>query len=218
MLRVTGPIVAYIERKFDKTWAEAALLGDFVLAVYVLRHPAPKSDAIARPIRPLLTLPQHSEIFRAQVAAIRNARAYIYVENAYFSDARIINELARARLRGVDVRVIIPLEGNHRVMNANNVVAANKLLTYGARVFAHPRMSHVKAAIYDGWACAGSANFDKFSFQVNKEMNLATADPGIVQQLIDKVFTPDFAAAVELKKPLPEGWKNDFATIVASQL
>lgn len=98
------------------------------------------------------------------------------------------------------------------------IVAANTLLKYGVRVFAYPGMSHIKAVIYDGWACAGSANFDKLSFQVNKEMNLGSSDPAFVRDLIDKVFDPDFATAAELKEPLPSGWKNTFASIIASQL
>ena len=218
MMRVEGSIVPYIEREFDKAWAHGAVLGDFVLAGHALSNSMPESDEIEHPIRPLLTLPRRSEIYKAQVEAIRNSRSYIYVQNAYLSDAVIIHELAKARLRGVDVRVIIPMEGNHGVMNANNVVAANTLLQYGVRVFAYPGMSHIKAAIYDGWACVGSANFDKLSFQVNKEMNLGSSDPAFIRDLIDKVFDPDFAAAAELQEPLPAGWRNTFATIVASQL
>ncbi len=218
MMRVEGPIVSYIEREFDKTWAHRGAMGDFVLAGTTLNNPMPESDDIEHPIRPLLTLPRRSEIYKAQVAAIRNSQKYIYVQNAYLSDAVIIHELAKARLRGVDVRVIIPMEGNHGVMNLNNVVAANRLMEYGVRVFAYPGMSHIKAAIYDGWACVGSANFDKLSFQVNKEMNLGSSDPEFVSQLIDMVFDPDFEAAVELTEPLPATWKNTFASIVASQL
>ncbi|MCH8250208.1 MAG: phosphatidylserine/phosphatidylglycerophosphate/cardiolipin synthase family protein [Proteobacteria bacterium] len=218
MMRVEGSIVRYIEREFDKTWAHRAVMGDFVLAGHTLSNPMPESDEVDHPIRPLLTLPRRSEIYKAQVEAIRNSRSYIYVQNAYLSDAVIIHELVKARLRGVDVRVIIPMEGNHGVMNANNVVAANTLMKYGVRVFAYPGMSHIKAAIYDGWACAGSANFDKLSFQVNKEMNLGSSDPAFVRDLIDKVFDPDFATAAELREPLPSGWKNTFASIVASQL
>ncbi len=78
--------------------------------------------------------------------------------------------------------------------------------------------SHVKAAVYDGWACLGSANFDKLSFRVNKEMNLGSSDPGFVQNLLDSVFAPDFEAAVELTQPLPAGWNNTLASIIASQL
>ena len=218
MMRVEGSIVSYIEREFDKTWVYRGAMGDFVLAGTTLSNPMPESDEIDHPIRPLLTLPRRSEIYKAQVEAIRNSQSYIYLQNAYLSDAVIIHELAKARLRGVDVRVIIPMEGNHGVMNGNNVVAANKLLKYGVRVFAYPGMSHIKAAIYDGWACVGSANFDKLSFQVNKEMNLGSSDPTFVRDLIDKVFDPDFESAAELKEPLPAGWKNTFASIVASQL
>ncbi len=50
------------------------------------------------------------------------------------------------------------------------------MIRYGAKVYAYPGMSHVKAAIYDVWACLGSANFDKFSLRVNLGMNLATSE------------------------------------------
>lgn len=157
-------------------------------------------------------------MYRSQLHAIRQAKGYIFIQNAYFSDTTIIHELVKARLRGVDVRVIIPMEGNHGIMNASNVTAANTLLKYGVRVFTYPGMSHVKAAVYDGWACLGSANFDKLSFRVNKEMNLGSSDPGFVQNLLDSVFAPDFEAAVELTQPLPAGWNNTIASIIASQL
>ena len=130
----------------------------------------------------------------------------------------MIYELGKARLRGVDVRVIVPMEGNHGIMNASNVVAVNTLLSYGARVYVYPGMSHVKAAVYDDWVCLGSANFDKFSFRVNKEMNLACSDPDFVDEIMDEVFEPDFEASIEITERLPSGWSNTFASIVASQL
>ena len=218
MMRVEGSIVDYIEEQFDRTWAQGAVFGDFVLTGHVLGNRLPPSEDIKHPIRPILTLPRRSAIYHSQIEAARNARSYIYVQNAYLANAVIIHELAKARLRGVDVRVIIPMEGNHGVLNASNVIAANTLLKYGVKVFVYPGMSHIKAAIYDGWACAGSANFDKLSFRVNKEMNLGSSDPDFVRQLTEKVFEPDFEHAVELKEPLPSGWKNTFASIVASQL
>jgi phosphatidylserine/phosphatidylglycerophosphate/cardiolipin synthase-like enzyme len=59
-------------------------------------------------------------------------------------------------------------------------------------------MTHVKAAIFDGWACVGSANFDKLSLEVNKELNLATSDPATVNDLLDRVFMPDLARSEEV--------------------
>ncbi len=218
MMEVRGPIVDVIEWEFDKAWAYSAVGGDFVLTGYRLAHSRPENDADGYPIRMLLTRPGSSGIYRTQLDAVRNARGYIFIQNAYFSDTTMIYELAKARLRGVDVRVIIPMEGNHGIMNKNNVVAANTLLKYGVRVFTYPGMSHVKAAVYDGWMCLGSANFDKLSFRINKELNLASSQPEIVQEIVDEIFTPDFANSVELTQPLPSGWTNTLASIVASQL
>ena len=72
------------------------------------------------------------------------------------------------------------------------------MLKNGIRVYLYPRMSHVKAAIFDGWACVGSANFDKLSLEINKELNLATSEPAVVQQLIERIFEPDLAASTEV--------------------
>ena len=219
MMEARGPIVEFIEREFDKTWAMASVFGDFVYTGYVASHPKEfdESDQ-GYPIRPLLTLPRRSQIFHAQLKAIRRAQKYIYVQNAYISDITMIHALAKARLRGVDVRIIIPMDGNHGIMNKANVIAANTLLKYGARVWVYPGMSHVKAAVFDDWSCIGSANFDKLSFRVNKEMNLASSAPEFTNQILHEIFYPDFEAAVELTAPLPEDWGNTFALIVASQL
>jgi cardiolipin synthase A/B len=65
-------------------------------------------------------------------------------------------------------------------------------------VYIYPGMSHVKAAIFDGWACVGSANFDKLSLEVNKELNLATSDSATVGKLLEQVFLPDLAISHEV--------------------
>ena len=108
---------------------------------------------------------------------------------AYFADDRILYELCRARRRGVDVRVIIPAKVNHKVMEHSNKVAINTLLEYGVRVYIYPGMSHIKAAVYDGWVCVGTANFDKLSFKVNRELNVGTSDSRIVTFFPDERVT-----------------------------
>ncbi len=218
MLKLTGPVVDLIEYDFDGKWEHSSILGDVALAAHWMRkkRELPKPEEFE--MRILRTKPARSEIYRAQRQAIRRAQKYIYLENAYFSSSAILYELVKARMRGVDVRVIIPMEGNHGIMNLANVVSANTLLKYGARVYIYPGMSHVKAAIYDGWLCFGSANMDKMSFRVQREMNIASSDPEFARLAIEKVFDKDFAAAEELTSPLPEDWKNTLARIVASQL
>ena len=162
--------------------------------------------------------PGDAEIFRAQRAAIRSAKKYIFIQNAYFTDDAMLYELAKARRRGVDVRVIMPLVGNHGPINRSNILAANAMLEHGIRVFVYPGMSHVKAAVFDGWACLGSANWDKLSFKTNKELNIATSHAPYVDKMLDSVFAPDFRKSVELTEQFPVRWSDQLMEIVADYL
>ena len=202
MMEVTGPVVDRLQFESDKAWARGGLFGDFANALRFLRGKKERAGRGGYPVRVLQTRNFDSQIYRAQLAAIKNARSYILIENAYFSDDRTIYELARARRRGVDVRVIIPSKGNHGPLNASNRITINTLLRHGIRVYEYPGMSHIKAAIYDGWACVGSANFDKLSLEINKELNLATSHPGTVDALLEQVFIPDLAASREITSPV----------------
>jgi cardiolipin synthase len=218
MMELRGPVVGVLSDEFERAWAHAGMMGD---AAYLVSRLKPGSDVkedIGFPIRVLHTRPGDSEIFRAQRAAIRNAQNYIVIQNAYFTDDAMLYELAKARRRGVDVRVILPLVGNHGPVNKSNVLAANAMLEHGIRVFLYPGMSHVKAAVFDGWACVGSANWDKLSFRTNKELNIATSHPEYVQDLMDRIFTPDFAQSVELTEPFPERWSDHLMEVVADYL
>lgn len=225
MMEVRGPVVERLERDFHRAWAHAGPGGDLAFAAIGLfaplrdivdSDPADASDYID--IRPLYTRTFNAAIHRAQLRAIERARGYIYIQNSYFSDNRIQKALIAARRRGVDVRVILPSSGNHGIMNANNALVANRFIANGIRVYAYPGMSHVKAAVYDGWACLGSANFDKLSLQVNQELNLAFSDPDTVQRLLDRVFEVDFARSREITRPLEIGISNYFAAVIANQL
>ena len=105
--------------------------------------------------------------------------------------------------------------GNHGPINKSNALAANAMLEQGIRVYVYPGMSHVKAAIFDGWACLGSANWDKLSFRVNKELNLATSHAATVAQLRQRLFEVDFKKSVELTEPFPSRWSDHLVEIVA---
>ena len=202
MMEVTGPVVDQLQFESDKAWSRGGLLGDFANALSFLRGKQEHADRDGYPVRILQTRNFSSQIYTAQIAAIKNAKKYIFIQNAYFSDDRTIYELARARRRGVDVRTIIPARGNHGPLNASNKVTINTLLKHGIRVYEYPGMSHIKAAIYDGWLCVGSANFDKLSLEINKELNMATSDPATVDALLNQVFFPDMRVSREIEAPV----------------
>jgi cardiolipin synthase len=201
MMEVRGPVVNQLQFESDKAWARAGLLGDLGNFFAFIKGTGDDADDEGYPLRVLQTKNFDSDIYKAQIAAIRNAQSYILIENAYFSDDRTLYELARARRRGVDVRVILPTGGNHGTLNASNEVTINMMLEHGIRVYRFPGMSHIKAAIFDGWACVGSANFDKLSLKINKELNLATSNSAAVTELMNKVFIPDLQASEEISEP-----------------
>jgi cardiolipin synthase len=219
MMELRGPVVGELQYKFDKAWAISGWLGDFASAyVQGARKPTVQPTGKDYPIRVLLSSQGDSDIYWAQLAAIDNAKKYIYIENAYFADNHILYRLIKARRRGVDVRVILPKEGNWGAMNASNLVTANRMFANGIRVYLYPGMSHIKAAVFDGWACIGSANFDRASFRLNVETNIATSYEPKVQEIIDTLFLPDFEKSDEMTELFPETWQHRFMEAIANQM
>ena len=160
------------------------------------------------PVRLIYTKPGQYEIYNLQREAIRRSKRYIYIENAYFTDDALLKELILARRRGVDVRVIIPLETDRGLITRNITLAANTMLEHGVRVYIYPGFSHAKAAIFDGWASVGSANLDRLSLHINKEINIATSQRSAVDELRQKLFEPDFVKSRELTEPFPQRWTD----------
>jgi cardiolipin synthase len=218
MMEIRGPVVNILLKEYLEAWAQAGFWGDLGYFAQTMR-PAPKfAEDVGYPVRALFTRADSSEIFQAQLEAIRRARKFIYIQNAYFTDDTILYELAKARRRGVDVRVIIPLESDRGLLSRANAIAANALLRSQIRVFIYPGMSHVKAAVFDGWVCLGSANLDRLSLRINKEINLATSDSQTADALIERVFDHDFARSPELTTPFPERWMDHLVETVGDYI
>jgi cardiolipin synthase len=221
MLEVEGPVVDVLEQQFRNVWELAGFFGDWSFALYGLfgdkveQRDARDGDY---PIRVLKTVPGGANIYKAQIEAMRRAQRYIYIESPYYSNALFLEELIAARRRGVDVRVIMPSRGNHGIVSDAAMVTANRLFEAGVRVYLYNGMTHVKAAVYDGWACVGSANFDKLSFRVNEELNLAYTDPEAVAELIERLFEADFAASEEMTDPLDTDARHALSAIITNQL
>ena len=219
MVQLEGPVVSVLQQEFERAWSHAGVMGDvalFTKAMETRRSDMP--DDKGYPIRVLVSKTGESEIYRTQLEAIRRAKSYIYLENMYYMQDKILEELVKARLRGVDVRVIISLDELAWPVNRAHTMAANMLIENGVRVFVYPGSLHAKAAIYDGWLCLGSANFDKASFKRNRELNVATSHPGAVNELLERFFEPDFKISHELKEPVPANWTDGIAELLADQL
>jgi cardiolipin synthase len=221
MVRVNGPIVGRFEKDYRLAWAHAGPLGDFAYAwAWLFDRTSPRKNAVTNAIdlRPLRTATGKTEIFRAQFEAIERARRSIYIETPYFDDESSLRALIRARQRGVDVRVIFPAHNDSGVMQDINASVAGDLVRNGVRVYAYPGMTHVKAAVYDGWACVGSANYDKMSLHVGQDLDIAFSDPATVDRLKRELFEKDFARSREITEPGVTSWFDSVVKAFTDQL
>ncbi len=222
MVALRGPVVGQLVKNFYEAWSFNGWGGDFAAIYRQLfskkYRAVNKEEADMIDVRLLYTKPTQAEIFLAQLEAIKRAKKRIYIQNAYFSDDRIVGELIKARGRGVDVRVILPSENDVTIMDNNNQIMANKLWHNGIRVYFYKGMSHVKAAIYDGWAVVGSANFDKMSLFINQEMSLGISDPAFVKELQERLFEKDFAHSEEMQEERKVVWHSFIVDALTNQL
>jgi cardiolipin synthase len=221
MVEVTGPVVASFEDEFRRDWAHAGTLGDLAYAATFFSGPReaePSGPEQWMKVRRLPTKTAWKPFSAAVLGSIRRAKSYIYAENPYLFDKRVILNLVRARERGVDVRVVLPRVNDFKAGGRGNLVVANYLIEHGVRVYFYPGMTHVKALLVDDWACLGSGNLNHLSLRVNQERNIATSDPGFAAQLKRELFDADFVRSYELAEPISVDWVDFLSDLVLEGL
>lgn len=222
MIEVSGPVTGSLRESFRRHWAHEGPWGDLgYAAAFVRQELTRKTEESFGPWIPVRRLPTRTfwKPFNAAVqASLRKAQSYIYLENPYLFDRRVIRALVRARQRGVDVRVILPRVNDFKAGARSNLVTANFLLTHGVRVFFYPGMTHVKALLVDDWACLGSGNLNHLSLRLSQEENIATSDPAFASKLKRDLFEMDFARSYELTEPLAVNWLDFLADLAAENL
>ena len=195
MFRFRGPVVEELAHHFEQAWMLAQ--GD-ELSRFFFRRAKPKVSVENPNMYLLETSPTSKQIYKAQLRAIKKARHHIYIENPYLWSPSVIYELCKARKRGVDVRVTVPRDINIMLGASANRAIVRRLMEHGVRVFVYPGMTHVKAAVFDQWACAGSANFDYLSLKKNYELNFMTDDPIAVELVEEQILLRGQRLSVEL--------------------
>jgi len=216
MFEMHGPVVGSLEEEFQRKWAHAGPWGDAAyLSKAVSQLANTKPGAVGSKdwfeVRRLPTKTMWKPFSTAVGQALRSARSYVYVENPYLFDKRMILELVQARKRGVDVRVILPRVNDFKAGGRGNLVIANYLLARGVRVFFYPGMTHVKALMVDDWSCVGTANLNHLSLRVNQEQNIASSDSGFAARLKRELFEEDFARSHELTEAVSVDWMDFLA-------
>ncbi|MBI5723327.1 MAG: cardiolipin synthase ClsB [Planctomycetes bacterium] len=170
----------------------AAIRGRLRNVLGALAGPRPvEALAAAPPGLPVQFISNHRRSHRkairmAYLLAIRRARKYIMIENAYFiPDRGVRRALVNAVRRGVSVSVAVARQSDSTIAACASRAIYGELLSAGVRVYEwSDGMLHAKTAVIDdAWAIVGSFNFDRRSMVHQLEAVAVVSDRTFAQAL-----------------------------------
>ena len=150
------------------------------------------------------------------LAAISTARTRVLIETPYLvPDEPFETTLRIAELRGVTVQVIVPKQGDSKIVTAASRTYCESLGKAGIEVFEYgPPMLHAKTIVIDETvAIVGTANLDNRSFRLNFEVAAAFYDAAVIGKLV-KRFEADRAAS----RPFPTRRRSEKLTALLESI
>jgi cardiolipin synthase len=120
-----------------------------------------------------------ASIMQTFFSAIATAQSYIYISTPYFlPNESILTALRTAALSGVDVRLLLPMHSDSRLVLWSSFSYIGQLLDAGIKVYLYQKgFPHSKLMMVDDVFCSiGTANMDIRSFDQNFEVNALIYD------------------------------------------
>ena len=148
----------------------------------------------------------------AFVHLIHAARARLWIASPYVvPDEAVVKALKLAALRGVDVRIMLPLKPDHKIVYLASFAYLELLDLPGIGVYRYqPGFLHQKIILVDDrLASVGTANADNRSFRLNFEILVLVADrvfAGEVAEMLERDFARCMKASAQedyLNRKLP---------------
>ncbi len=131
------------------------------------------------------------------VHAIHAARRRLWIATPYFvPDSSVLHALQLAALRGVDVRVLVPENPDHKLVHLASCSYLGEVEPAGVKVLRYtPGFLHQKVVLVDDdVAAVGTANLDNRSFRLNFELMAVVADGAFARE-VEEMLEADLANA-----------------------
>jgi cardiolipin synthase A/B len=186
--RIDGEPVRKMQRLFLENWTYAG--GAFRMSAKSVPSYFPSAKGGGKGIAVQIlssgpddeTAPLHAFF----IAALSTARKRAWIETPYLiPDEGLEMAFRVAELRGVDVQVIVPRQGDSKIVTMASHTYCESLGKAGITIFEYgPPMLHAKTMVVDDTvAVVGTANLDNRSFRLNFEVAAAFYDPKVVERL-----------------------------------
>lgn len=203
-VRIEGPVVRDVQSLFLRNWLT---VNDEIVISPEDFPPLEPAGEVKAHVAGSAPAGCFSEVELLYKVAISAARESILIQNPYFvPDQPVVDLLAEAAGRGVDVRVMLPRKTDSRLVRHASHVFYGDLLRGGVRLFEYLKtVAHQKVMVVDGvWSHIGSTNFDHRSLQINFEVAVGMLDRGVAE-VLRAAFEADLESSVEITY---EGWRS----------
>ncbi len=131
---------------------------------------------------------------------IKQAQKELMICTPYFIPGKQIqDELIKARRRGVDIKVLVPMRADHPLVKEASFPYFGPLILSGCEIYQYYYgFYHAKVIVVDDTLCdIGTANFDKRSLYLNDEMNCLIYDKDFIKY-VKTTVNEDIRGSVKL--------------------
>ena len=179
-VRLDDPVLAaYFGRYVAALWADSAAEPDL---------PAVESGAVKTVVNRQY-FPEVMGLFQSATQRIRVVMYGINYSPKYAGSKvnQLVEALAAARARGVDVAVAVDLSDYNHLLNKVNAPAKKFLADAGVATFddSLKTTTHAKVVVADGCAVIGSVNWGKDALENRNETCLAIRDPAVADRFAE---------------------------------
>ncbi|MFD1020053.1 cardiolipin synthase [Thalassobacillus hwangdonensis] len=193
-LRLTGSIVADLEAVFRCDWFTTTK-----------QQFGPLADENAGGKMEIRVIPTDGfELEGEFLKMIREAKKSIRIGSPYFIPSRaLMDELKLALQRNVSITLLCPLKSDHPLVKEAGIPYMEELYRAGGNVhwFSNGFYHSKVFAVDDAFCDIGTANFDRRSLFLNKEVNTIIFDQTFVQEV-----TAAFMEDVRDSIPFDDKW------------
>ncbi len=203
-LKFEGKAVSAMQRTFFEDWHYTSeVIPTLSSAYFPLVATTTDADPDVTDAVQVVSSGPDTDVFaihKTFFAAIGSARSRAWITTPYFiPDESITMALSSAALQRIDVRLIVPREGDSRIVDLAARSYFDELLRCGVRIYEYtPRFIHAKTMVIDDeLAIVGTANLDNRSFKLNFELAAVVYGSKLATRLAE-VFVDDLTACHEV--------------------
>lgn len=182
-IQISGPAAADLDTLFKESWKYCT---DEIIQLPVVEHAKSSQQGCRCMVVGSQGLGSRKQIRKLFSVHLNKARRSVKMTMPYFVPPRRLRKaMRRARLRGVDVALLLPRDSDVAAVDWLREGLYPSLLSWGVRVIEYlgPVLHAKTMVIDDNVAIIGSNNFDILSVLMNRETAIVIFDDDVSEEL-----------------------------------